>query len=257
MLLFGLHNDEIPMRHWGDADVIDMWNREYAYPKMIPATQRDFFTHITTQVRRTRSRPIVEMAASYWEDEAGADARIAAMIRTAQTQLAAAEKFESIATWLQPHLKFDRQPFDAAWKNILLADSYVWSDANSFRRPESYRTREGEATHRAWAEAALQQTTDLRLVAMDKVAELVGTDQQGAVVFNPESWPRSDFFDFELEPDEALVDPATGQAIPLRTLRLLNGTIRRYAAGPRRARGGLQVLCDHQGKSSGGRSSLA
>ena len=33
-------------------------------------------------------------------------------------------------------------------------------------------------------------------------------------MFNPESWARSDFFDFELEPDEILVDPATGQAIP-------------------------------------------
>ena len=110
VLLFGLHNDEIPMRHWGDADVIDMWNREYAYPKVIPATQRDFFTHITTkfgnQIKTYRGD-----GGSYWEDEAGADARIAAMIRTSQTQLAAAEKFESIAGWLQPHLKFDRQAF--------------------------------------------------------------------------------------------------------------------------------------------------
>jgi len=222
VLLFGLHNDEIPMRHWGDADIIDMWNREYAYPKVIPATQRDFFTHITTkfgdQIKTYRGD-----GGSYWEDEAGADARIAAMIRTSQIQLAAAEKFESIASWLQPHLKFDRQPFDAAWKNILLADSYVWSDANSFKRPESYRTRGGEAAHRAWAEAALQQTSDLRLVTMDKIAELVGTDQQGTVVFNPESWPRSDFFDLELEPDETLMDPATRQTIPCGALRLLNG----------------------------------
>jgi hypothetical protein len=120
-------------------------------------------------------------------------------------------------------LKFDRQPFDAAWKNILLADSYVWSDANSFKRPESYRTRGGEAAHRAWADAALQQTSDLRLVAMDQIAELVGTDQQGTVVFNPESWQRSDFFDFELEPDEALIDPTTGEAIPCGASRSLNG----------------------------------
>ena len=222
VLLFGLHNDEIPMRHWGDADVIDMWNREYAYPKIIPATQRDFFTHITHEFG-DRIKTYRGDGGAYWEDEAGADARIAAMIRTSQTQIASAEKFESIASWLQPHLKFDRQPFDAAWKNILLADSYVWSDANSFRRPESYRTRGGETTHRAWAEAALQQTSDLRLVAMDKIAELVGTDQQGAVVFNPESWPRSDFFDFELEPDEALTDPATGRTIPCGALRSLNG----------------------------------
>ena len=221
VLLFGLHNDEIPMRHWGDADVIEMWNKEYAYPRIIPGTQRDFFTHITTnfagQIKTFRGD-----GGAYWEDEAGADAKIAAMIRTSQTQLAAAEKFESIANWLQPHLKFDKQPFDAAWKNVLLADSYVWSDANSFGRPDSYRTRGGEASHRAWAEAALQQTSDLRLVAADKIAELVGTDKQGTVVLNPESWQRSDFFDFELEGDEALVDPATGQAIPCGSMKSLS-----------------------------------
>jgi alpha-mannosidase len=222
VLLFGLHNDEIPMRHWGDADVIEMWNREYAYPKIIPSTQRDFFTHITSNFA-DKIKTYRGDGGAYWEDEAGADAWIAAMIRTAQTQLTAAEKFESVAGWLQPHLQFDQQSFDTAWKNILLADSYVWSDANSFRRPESYRTRGGEATHRAWAEAALQQTSDLRLVAMDKVAELVGSDKQGTVVFNPESWTRSDLFDFELEQDEILVDPVSGQAVPCVAIKSQNG----------------------------------
>jgi alpha-mannosidase len=220
--LFGLHNDEIPMRHWGDADVIDMWNQEYAYPRVIPATQRDFFQYISSQFG-DRIQTLRGDAGAYWEDEAGADARIAAMIRAAQMQVVAAEKFDSIARWLQPHLRVDRQPFDEAWKNILLADSYVWSDANSFRRPESYRTREGEAAHRAWAEAAWQQTKDLRLTAMDKIAELVRTDRQGAVVLNPESWPRSDFFDFELEPDEAFLDPASGQLLPCGSMRSLHG----------------------------------
>ena len=43
------------------------------------------------------------------------------------------------------------------------------------------------------------------------------------MVFNPESWERNGFFDFELEPDEALFDPASGQAIPCGSLRFLNG----------------------------------
>jgi alpha-mannosidase len=222
VLLFGLHNDEIPIRHWGDADTIEMWNREYAYPRIIPATQRQFFRHVADNFG-SKIKTYHGDGGSYWEDEAGADARITSMVRAAQTQLVAAETFESIAAWLQPHLKFDRQPFDAAWKNILLADSYVWSDANSFRRPESYRTRGGEAAHRAWAEAAFQQASDLRLVAMDKISELIDTDQQGAVVFNPESWRRSDFFDFELEPDEELIDPATGQTIPCGSMKRQNG----------------------------------
>jgi alpha-mannosidase len=213
VLLFGLHNDEIPMRHWGDADVLEMWNKEYAYPKLVPGTQRDFFTHITHNFS-DKIKTYRGDGGAYWEDEAGADARIAAMIRASQNQIVAAEKFESVAHWLTPDLKFDKQPFQFTWKNILLADSYVWSDANSLRRPYSYRTLGGESAHRAWGEAAYQTSSDLRLVAMDKIAELVSASQPGAVVFNSESWARSDLFDFELELDETLIDPATGQAIP-------------------------------------------
>lgn len=222
VLLYGLHNDEIPMRHWGDADSIELWNREYAFPKIILATQRDFFTHITSAFE-TKIPTFRGDEGSYWEDEAGADARIAAEIRTAQEQLAAAERFESVAEWLQPHLKFDTQGYDAAWKNILLADSYVWSDANSLRRPESSRTLRGEAAHRAWADAASQQSSDLLLVATDKIAEQIETNQQGMVIFNPESWPRSDFFETDLESDEELVDPATGRSIPCGSIKMRAG----------------------------------
>jgi hypothetical protein len=220
--LFGLHNDEIPMRHWGDADILDLWNREYAYPKIVAAPQRDFFRYITERFG-DRIQTLKGDGGAYWEDEAGADARVAARIRAAQSQLVAAEIFESAALWLQPHLRFDPAPFEAAWRNVMLADTYVWSDANSFRRPDSYRTREGEAAHRAWADAAFQQTKDLRLVAMDKIAELVRTDRQGAVVFNASSQVRSGLFDFELEPDEVLEDPATGTPIPCGVVRSQHG----------------------------------
>jgi len=222
VLLYGLHNDEIPIRHFGSADVIEWWNREYAYPKVIPATQREFFRYVTenfgSEIRTLRGD-----AGASWEDEVGADARIAALNRTSQMQILAAEKFESIANWLKPLLRFDPGSFLDAWKNIILTDCYVWSDAASYDRPYSYRTRFGEAAHRAWAEAAFQQTWDLRLVGMDKVAELIGTNQPGAVVFNAESWPRGGFFDFELEPDEILEDPATAQPIPCGSLKSLNG----------------------------------
>ena len=178
------------------------------------ATQRDFFTHITHKFWLTRSKPTVEMADRIGRTKLEPMRALLPMIRTSQTQLVAAEKFESIANWLQPQLKYDRQPFDAAWKNILLADSYVWSDANSFKRPESYRTRGGEAAHRAWAEAPFSKQAICAWWRWTKSRNWLTPDQQGTVVFNPESWPRSDFFDFELEPDEALMDPATGQTIP-------------------------------------------
>ena len=222
VLLYGLHNDEIPMRHQGGADIVQLWNQEYAFPKIILGTQHDFFSHITqnfgSQIQTYRGD-----GGAYWEDEAGADARIAAMNRASQMQVLAAEKYESVANWLKPLLRVDSASFQAVWKNLLLADCYVWSDSTSFSRPYSYRTRHGEAAHRSWAEAAYQQTWDLRLVAMDKISELVQSEEPGAVVFNSESWPRSGFFDFELEPDEVLADPATGQPISCGSLKSLNG----------------------------------
>ncbi len=222
VLLYGLHNDEIPIRHYGSADVIEMWNKEFVYPKVIPATQQDFGSYVTehfgSQIQTYRGD-----GGAYWEDEAGADARIVAMNRSSQIQILAAEKLESLANWLQPFLRFDHTAFLDAWKNIMLTDCYVWSDSNSFRRPYSDRTRSAEAAHRAWAETARQQTWDLRLTAMDQLAELIETDAPGAVVFNPESWERSGFFDFELEPGEVLKDPANGQIIPCASLRFLNG----------------------------------
>jgi alpha-mannosidase len=222
ILLFGLHDDEDPLRHYGEADIMQMWNDEYAYPQLIPATQREYFQYITDHFA-SKIHTYRGDGGAYWEDEAGADARVAAMNRDSQIRVLAAEKLESVANWLQPMLRFAYAPFQDAWKNIMLADCYVWSDSNSFARPYSDRTRHGEAAHRAWAEAAFQQTWDLRLTAMDQVAELIKADGPGAVVFNPESWSRSGFFHFELEDHQALQDPVSEKTIPCASIRYLNG----------------------------------
>jgi alpha-mannosidase len=218
VLLYGLENDEIPIVQNGNADVIERWNQEYAYPKIIAGTQRDYFTYITehfgSQIQTHRGD-----GGAYWEDEAGADAKIAAMNRTSQMQVTAAEIFESVANWIKPLLQFDEAPFNTAWYNIMLADCYVWSDSTSFKRPYSYRVRVGEDAHRGWADAARQQTWDLLTVATDKISELIQTDKEGAVVFNVDSHPRSGLFDFELGHDQVLQDPATGQLIPCGMLK--------------------------------------
>jgi hypothetical protein len=222
VFLYGLHNDEYSIQHYGDADIIERWNQEYAYPKMIPGTQRDYFRYVTehfgSHIRTYRGD-----SGAYWEDEAGSDARIAAMNRTSQTQVTAAEKLESIATWLEPLLRYDHAPFREAWNNIMLTDCYVWSDGGSTRRPSSYLTRTSEDTHRGWAEAAYRQTRDLVIVAMDKIGQLIQTDKRGVVVFNVDSQARSGFFDWELEPDETPQDPVTGQPLPCGLLQALEG----------------------------------
>jgi hypothetical protein len=222
VFLYGLHNDEVPIRHYGSADVIELWNKEYVYPKVIPATQRDYFGYVTehfgSQIPTYRGD-----GGAYWEDDAGTDARVTALDRSSQMRILAAEKLESIVSWIQPKLQFNYDPFQSAWDLLLLADDFVWSDMSSMSRPYSYLTQYEEDVHRGYAEAAYRQTRDLLTVAMDELQDLIQSDSPGAVVFNAESWDRGGFFDFELGTDEVLEDPSTSENIPCGSLESLPG----------------------------------
>ena len=220
VFLYGLHNDDIPMRQDASADVIARWNAEYAYPQIIPATEREFFGYVQekfgSQIKTLRGD-----GGAYWEDEVGADARVEALNRAAQTQLASAEKLDSIATWLMPELKLNDRAYRDTWKNVMYADDYVWSDENSLTRPESYRTAYQQEVHRGYAQNAFAQSRDLLRVASDRIAGMVRTDKAGFVVLNAESWPRGGFFDVELGPGETLQDPVGGKDLPCGLLRAL------------------------------------
>ena len=209
VFLYGLHNDEVPIWHYASADVIKKWNEEYAYPAVTPGTQRDFFSYVTknfdSDIKTYRGDE-----GAYWEDEAGADAKVAALNRTSQMQVTAAEKLDTIAQWLNSSLRFDSAPYLDAWKNIMLADDYVWSDQYASSRPLSSRTKYEEDAHRAYADAGYRESRDLLRVGMDRVAELIKTENPGVAVFNSESWERGGFFDVEIGSNEALEDPSDG-----------------------------------------------
>ncbi|MBS1850314.1 MAG: hypothetical protein JST79_05340 [Acidobacteria bacterium] len=218
--LYGLYPDEFPIVQFGSADIIERWNREYEYPKVIPGTQRDYFRHITdhfaSQIKTYRGD-----GGAYWEDESGADARVSALNRTSQVQAVAAEKLDSIASWFQPHVRRNEAAFRQAWENIMLTDVYVWSSAGSWK-PTADVTQISEDVHRGWAGDAHRQTRDLLMVAMDKVGQSIDTQhKRGVVVFNTDNQPRSGLLDWDLNTGETLQNAATGQPLPC---SLLNPT---------------------------------
>jgi alpha-mannosidase len=213
VVLYGLHNDEIPIRHFGNADVMELWNKTYAYPKLIAGTQSDYFGYVTkhfgSQIKTYRGSP-----GANWEEMAAQDARVLAKNRISQMQILAAEKLESVATWLVPFLHLGMAQFQQAWRSILLTDDFVLSDMTSVSRPYGYLTRYEEDVHRGNAAAAYRQTRDLLRVAMDQLSGLIRTRQPGLVVFNTNSQPRDGFFDFEVSTDEALFDPVSNRVLP-------------------------------------------
>jgi hypothetical protein len=213
VLLYGLRNDEVPIRHYGSADVLELWNKTYAYPQVIAGTLHDYFQYVTrhfdSQIKTYRGA-----SGANWEEMAAQDAHSLARNRTSQMQLLAAEKLASAAAWLVPFLELDRPQFHQAWQNVLLADDFVLSDMTSASRPLGYMTKYEEDVHRGYGAAAYRQTRDLLRVAMDQLSSLIETRQPGPVVFNTGSQAEDGFFDFEVNSDEALIDPNTEQLLP-------------------------------------------
>ena len=161
------------MRHWGDADVLDLWNREFAYPRIVAAPQRDFFKYITGRFGEShpdaqgRRRGVLGRRGRRRCQDSRPHPRGAGAARR-RGDLRERRALGFSLTCDSIRHRSTRHGTTSCWPTPTSG-----ATPNSFRRPDSYRTREGEAAHRAWAEAAFQQTKDLRLVAMDKIAELV------------------------------------------------------------------------------------
>ena len=218
VLLYGLKEDEFPILHYASADIIAKWNKEFAYPRIIAAPQRDFFKYISSHFNRQIPVHRGDQG-TYWEDEAGSDARDTRKNRVSQMQIAAAEKLDSFAEWIQPLIQFNFAKFRRAWEHIMLSDDYVLSDRWSFDRPDSMRTRYEEDVHRGYTSAAYRETRDLLTVAMDRIGDLINTNRKGVTVFNLTSQPRSGLFTFDVKPGRTLADPANGQRLPCGVFR--------------------------------------
>lgn len=209
VLLYGLFTDNADIRD-GDAQAVKDWNQAYEFPKIIPATDGDYYEYLAEKF--SKKLPTFRGdAGSYWEDGAGSTASETAINRDSQRLLPVAEMAAALATAFHPLESYPADEFRDAWKNVLFYDEHTWGANSSIRQPDRKFTTEQWEFKRAYALRGHWAAKDLFYRSMNRLMQEVSIDGPTLLVFNPDLWPRSGTVRFELQPEQFVVGQDVAQ----------------------------------------------
>jgi hypothetical protein len=206
------------------ASVVGRWNREWAYPHLRMATNREFFEAAERELGE--SLDVFEGDwTDWWADGIGSAAREVAFGRLAQAHLPAAQTMHLLADVLgdagAPNWP---EELDRAYRALALFDEHTWGAANPWEDSLEWRDSGVLQWQRkaAFAHEAHDRATDLRAHSARRLGTLLGIrDASTVVVVNPSGLTRTDLTEVFV-PEERLrldggcylVDEATGVPVP-------------------------------------------
>ena len=187
VLVNGAFSDNQGVAAWL-PEVVEKWNAQWEYPKLILARPEDFFRYIEQNF--AAKIPVMRGDfGAWWEDGAASSARETALCRRAEERAVTAEMLHSLAAVLrgEPYPKWN---FDELWRNILLYDEHTWGAAGSISAPQAEQTVKQWEVKGSFARTADAASDRLLESGMVKLAALI--PPADLVVFNPLAWPRTD-----------------------------------------------------------------
>jgi len=165
------------------------WNEHWAYPKLIVATNSDFFEHL--EKKYGNNLPVFrgELPNTDYTVGAVSTAKETGINRVTHEELHSAEKFATIAATLSKY-PYPNLSIREAYENMLLYDEHTWGMAHPI----------GPAQDGIWSEKsgfayranALSQ--DILSKSLNKIVDEINLPDDGyhILVFNSLSWRRTD-----------------------------------------------------------------
>ena len=211
VLINGAFSDNQGVAPWL-AEVVEKWNAQWEYPKLILGRPADFFRYIE-QNFAARIPVVKGDFGAWWEDGAASSAHETVLCRRAEERAVTAEMLHSLAAVLdgKPYPKCE---FDELWRNILLYDEHTWGAAGSISAPTSEQTVEQWRVKSSFALQADTASRELLTAGMSKLATMVPAAD--LLVFNPVSWSRTDVV--TTDQAAAVQDVKTKRKIPCQAL---------------------------------------
>mgnify|MGYP000560220983 CR=1 FL=1 len=162
------------------ADIVNDWNKRYAYPKLILATTREFFEAFEG-AHGDRLPSVSGDFTPYWEDGAASSA-----VETVLNRAAADRIVQAAALFaMRAPREYVPEDFQEAWRNVILYDEHTWGAHNSITEPLCDFVKQQWAVKQAFALDADKQSRAL----LDAALKPEGA---GAwLVYNTSSWPRT------------------------------------------------------------------
>ncbi len=214
VMIYGAYVDNAAIPPNADAPVIERWNKEYEFPKLVVATDAEYFRYIEEHF--ANRLPVYRGdCGAYWEDGVGSTMHATTQNRQTQQLLPAAETAASLASIFEPRNRYPAEDFWKVWRNVMFYDEHTWGAHNSISQPgrqfveRQWEIKEGYAT---------QGNLDARNLlarANNRLCQQIAVDGSSILAFNWQNRPRSAPLEVEIGVNEQLVDLADNKPVPM------------------------------------------
>jgi len=211
VMLFGAqweNSDLFPQQ----AQIVEEWNKIYAYPKLRYSGFADALREIADQAGP--SIPVIKGdGGPYWEDGIYSDAQNAILARRVEQRAPSAEKLSTIASLVHPFVQVESAALRQLWQNMLLFDEHTWGAWQSISSPQSEETVRQQTVKDTFATQADEDLEYVLERGMAAISDYINDPKGTLVVFNTLNWQRSGLVEIDLENGSELIDLVTGKAV--------------------------------------------
>jgi len=188
VLLYGYLHENASV-NFNFVNVIRKWNRKWAYPEFIIATNSEVLDYFDRKYGN--KAPVYKFdGGTCWEDGVASTAKETAIHRKNQREIVTLEKILTIAS-LSGSDSYPFNKLDQIWRNILFFNEHTWGALQSVLRPHLKYTREMWEYKANFVYEAEKEIKELKKRAQRSFASLFNSGKNPAiVVFNPLSWTR-------------------------------------------------------------------
>jgi alpha-mannosidase len=214
VMLYGNLSDNRPFNPY-DVDFSQQWNRQFAFPRIIPATVPDFFHYVERNFQDSFPTLRGDGGAT-WEEMIAADAKHAEIMRQATERAVSAEECASLGVILNEGYKYPMDEDHRIWQNLLLYGEHSWGGiSRTWLHPGEFQVKNMFRAKQAYStQAAIQVDTLLRR-GLDQLTSQVSVQGDTLLIFNPMSWERSGLVEADLPSGSRLLNPQTKQVLPI------------------------------------------
>jgi hypothetical protein len=197
------------------ANTLKQWNTTWAYPKLVFATESQFFQNAEKEYGN--HFPVIRGSfGSYWEDGAASSALETTMNRNSQQSIVQGETLWALAKLRGCSDGYPASLLQAAWQQIFLYDEHTWGAAQSTSEPDSPMTKAQWAVKKEYAYKAAEQTNNIAKNGLKAYLKTIPAHQGDLVVCNTHSWVESGVVSLpQTISDYVRILDDRGQSVPL------------------------------------------
>ena len=169
--------------------IVEEWNRRWAYPKLIVATNSQFFERLEKRYGKGLPTFRGELPNTDYTVGATSTAKETGLNRRSHDLLNSAEKFATIASAIADY-PYPKERLSEAYENMLLYDEHTWGQAHPIGPAQEANW--SEKANFAYRATALAHDTLSK--SLNRIVDRIELAEEGyhIVVFNPLSWRRTD-----------------------------------------------------------------